>query len=214
MAPLPKNLLPTPAVVSKLEHALFENVIHPAARSLLSTDPTRTINQITRRQQTVTPTVTVVTDTDETTTEVNDPDDASTLSGGAIAGIVIGSIAGLILLIWIFKSCSNLGAPPTAPSKGPAWYDGVTDNNPPVRPGGPPVARSRSRHSHHSHARHHHHHSHSRSPRRSAEVREVRPVTVVRPPQPAAYAVYGRDDVRRGRSRSHHRSRSRSHSRY
>ncbi|PHH90142.1 hypothetical protein CDD83_4424 [Cordyceps sp. RAO-2017] len=34
------------------------------------------------------------------------------LSGGAIAGIVIGSIVGLLLLLWIIRSCMNLGAPP------------------------------------------------------------------------------------------------------
>mgnify|MGYP005989106143 CR=1 FL=1 len=35
-----------------------------------------------------------------------------TLSGGAIAGIVIGSIVGFLLLLWVFRSCMNLGAPP------------------------------------------------------------------------------------------------------
>ncbi|CAH0050340.1 unnamed protein product [Clonostachys solani] len=34
------------------------------------------------------------------------------LSGGAIAGIVIGSIFGFLLLLWIIRSCFNLGAPP------------------------------------------------------------------------------------------------------
>ncbi|KAI1019787.1 hypothetical protein LB504_009542 [Fusarium proliferatum] len=37
---------------------------------------------------------------------------AQTLSGGAIAGIVIGSIAGFLLLLWVVRSCLNLGAPP------------------------------------------------------------------------------------------------------
>lgn len=39
-------------------------------------------------------------------------DSGSQLSGGAIAGIVIGSIAGILLLFWIIRSCGNLGAPP------------------------------------------------------------------------------------------------------
>ncbi|CAH0015925.1 unnamed protein product [Clonostachys rhizophaga] len=41
------------------------------------------------------------------------------LSGGAIAGIVIGSIAGFLLLLWIIRSCFNLGAPPKEREK--AW---------------------------------------------------------------------------------------------
>ncbi|KAF5014842.1 hypothetical protein F66182_14036, partial [Fusarium sp. NRRL 66182] len=35
----------------------------------------------------------------------------SSLSGGAIAGIVIGSIAGTLLIIWLIKSCFLPGAP-------------------------------------------------------------------------------------------------------
>lgn len=35
----------------------------------------------------------------------------STLSGGAIAGIVIGTIAGTLLIIWLIKSCFLPGAP-------------------------------------------------------------------------------------------------------
>ncbi|KAF5534466.1 hypothetical protein FBULB1_940 [Fusarium bulbicola] len=44
---------------------------------------------------------------------------AQTLSGGAIAGIVIGSIAGFLLLLWVVRSCLNLGAPPQEREK---WY--------------------------------------------------------------------------------------------
>ncbi|KAJ9296829.1 hypothetical protein DTO271G3_5028 [Paecilomyces variotii] len=34
----------------------------------------------------------------------------STISGGGIAGIVIGSIAGTLLIIWIIRLCSTPGA--------------------------------------------------------------------------------------------------------
>ncbi len=42
----------------------------------------------------------------------NNGGESQPLSGGAIAGIVIGSIAGFLLLLWIIRSCGNLGAPP------------------------------------------------------------------------------------------------------
>ncbi|TWU73790.1 hypothetical protein ED733_004128 [Metarhizium rileyi] len=38
--------------------------------------------------------------------------DTSTLTGGAVAGIVIGSVVGILLLIWVVRSCFSLGAPP------------------------------------------------------------------------------------------------------
>lgn len=59
------------------------------------------------------------------------------LTGGAIAGIVIGSIAGFLLLLWIIRSCFNLGAPPKEREK--AWYK-WGDEEP----------------RHHHHHRHHH----------------------------------------------------------
>lgn len=126
----------------------------------------------------------------------------STLSGGAIAGIVIGSIIGILLLIWIIHSCSNLGAP-KAQQRDPAWYDDVEADR----------RRSRSRprqHRHHDYdhdRRHHHHHSsRSRSRRPSAEMRTVTPVVVQErgarsPRRPSATYVY--EDPRRvSRSRS------------
>ncbi|KAL1890231.1 hypothetical protein Sste5346_008385 [Sporothrix stenoceras] len=45
------------------------------------------------------------------------------LSGGAIAGIVIGSVVGFLLLLWILRSCFNLGAPPNDERE--AWYRDV-----------------------------------------------------------------------------------------
>ena len=166
-------------------------------------EPTRTLldpPSLVQRQDSATVTI-VTTDGSTTTTSNNgDPTDAKTLTGGAIAGIVIGSIAGFLLLVWIFRSCSNLGAPPGASTKpgGGAWYDGVRDEYPPrhaspVRHGG---SRSRSRHSHHSH-RHHHHRGRSHSGIR--EVREVSPVVIARSRSPRAPpAAYGYEG-RRGR---------------
>ncbi|ROW03677.1 hypothetical protein VMCG_05366 [Cytospora schulzeri] len=69
-----------------------------------------------------------------TTVQSDQSSSGSNLSGGAIAGIVIGSIVGFLLLWWIFKSLSNLGAPPQE-KRDPAWYDDVS------------AKRSRSRHS-------------------------------------------------------------------
>ncbi|OHF04471.1 hypothetical protein CORC01_00323 [Colletotrichum orchidophilum] len=52
--------------------------------------------------------VTTITSTPETTAESASESD---LSGGAIAGIVIGSIAGFFLLLWIVKSCGMWSRP-------------------------------------------------------------------------------------------------------
>ncbi|KAK3401466.1 hypothetical protein B0T20DRAFT_115598 [Sordaria brevicollis] len=199
MAPIPLPNIPA-STVDKFENFVFKRVVYPALQGVEAIHhPTRTLNSITRRQDAPPQaTVTVIQETDPD--DDNDPDDASTLSGGAIAGIVIGSIAGLLLLIWIFRSCSNLGAPPTDDKpNGKAWYDGVRGEDPPRHIGGVRHSRSRSRHSHSHHRGHSHHRSHSRR----SSMREV-PVVVAEP----AYVYEDR------RGRSGRRSRSRSVSRY
>ncbi|KAK3305251.1 uncharacterized protein B0T15DRAFT_531743 [Chaetomium strumarium] len=182
--------------------------------------PTRTLPHLLfQRQTTTTPgaTVTVVTGGGSTTTTTgsdntsNDPDDANDLSGGAIAGIVIGSIAGFLILVWIIRSCTNLGAPPNDPAEpGRPWYGSVRDEGYPP----PPRPRGRSRHSRRESYRygsrsHSHggggHGSRSRS-RRVSVVREAVPVREVAPVvvRDDRY-YYGGGSVREGRSRSRSR---------
>ncbi|KAK0617529.1 hypothetical protein B0T14DRAFT_271957 [Immersiella caudata] len=194
MAPIsqPQDAIPS---LSKLENLLIRAIT--PTRTLL--DPASLV-----RRQTVA-TVTVVPDSDnagpngsgDANSDDDQADSTQTLTGGVVAGIVIGSIAGLLLLIWIFRSCSNLGAPPGASGNpgGQAWYDGVRDEYPPRHTKGHRTSsRSRSRHSHHSH-RHHHYH-----PRRSGSVvREVQPVAVMRSASPRAPPVVYDDRARRGR---------------
>ena len=164
--------------------------------------PTRTLvtDAILRRQTTSGPVATVtVIQTQPASTGTADSgakNNTQTMSGGAIAGIVIGSIVGVLLLIWIFRSFSNMGAPPVKgdnPS-GRAWYDGVEAE---------PYPR------HRSHSRHRSR-SHSRRP--SREVREYATAVPVVAQPPPTY-VYETDvrKSRRGRSRDH---RSRSATRY
>lgn len=95
----------------------------------------------------------------ETVTVTSQSNESSSLGGGAIAGIVVGSIAGLILLIWLIWSCMRLGAPPSRGGMGEADYS-------------PDYYGSHSPHRHHHHRRHHRRH-----PRR--EVREYRTTTPV-----------------------------------
>ncbi|KAF3069726.1 hypothetical protein GL218_07995 [Daldinia childiae] len=169
------------------------------ARELEHINPTRTLPEaiskvLTARQQSTT---TVIAQTDGESTH--------TLSGGAIAGIVIGSIVGFLILLWVIRSCINYRNPG-------AW--GTTfepDNEKPASshrhhnstryPRETHGHRSRSRHSHHS-------------PRRTSIVSVTRPVYVEqhrsRSPRapPATYYSDGRDyrrssDVRR-HSRGHY----------
>ncbi|KAI1353449.1 hypothetical protein F5Y01DRAFT_277132 [Xylaria sp. FL0043] len=119
----------------------------------------------------------------------------SNLSGGAIAGIVIGSIVGVLLIIWIIRSCSNMGQPA-------AWGNTFEPAN----------EKPPSRHAHadypyrqeiHGRRSHHSHRHHSRSPGRRVEV--VQPVVYdsrSRSPRapPAAYYARGSSSDRRRRS--------------
>lgn len=84
------------------------------------------------------------------------------LNGGEIAGIVIGTLVAVILIIWLIKYLSQR-------NRRPSYYHEEK-------------VRSGSRHGHHHHHHHHHGRGRSRSSRsrsRSIEVREVsRPARV------------------------------------
>ncbi|KAK0710487.1 hypothetical protein B0T21DRAFT_387398 [Apiosordaria backusii] len=99
------------------------------------------------------------------------------LDTGAIVGIVIGTIAGILLLWWIIRSCTQPRRRPDPDRQG--WYD---DTAPPRR-----RSRSRSTHSH----RHHHHHGrhHSRSHSRRRSTSGVRPVILQEKPVGGGYAI-------------------------
>lgn len=84
------------------------------ARINLGTTPT-TADTPTLVDRQATTTVTVVSDN-------GGGGGGAGLSGGAIAGIVIGSVFGVLLLLWIIRSCFNLGAPPQEREK---WYNDV-----------------------------------------------------------------------------------------
>ncbi|KAL2022224.1 hypothetical protein VTK56DRAFT_5834 [Thermocarpiscus australiensis] len=192
MAPFPH--------IHGLEDLIDTAVIHPTR-----TVPTILHHLIQRQTQSSTAaTVTVITGSDNNDNAPADPGDASTLSGGAIAGIVIGSIAGFLLLVWIIRSCTNIGAPPGSEARpGKPWYGGIRDEYPPrhaSRGRSRSRSRSRSRHSHHSAHHHHHHSGHGRRSRR-VSVAEAVPVTqvapaVVREERSPGRAYYGRSRSR------------------
>ncbi|KAK4235813.1 hypothetical protein C8A03DRAFT_36325 [Achaetomium macrosporum] len=136
-----------------------------------------------------------------TTVIVADGDSGSSssgsgLDGGAIAGIVIGTIVGILLLWWVIRACTGPREPRAPDANRQGWYDDT------IEP--PPRRRSRSSH------RHHHHHSshrrHSRHRSSSSRRSTSRPVVyeeklgyaVPRAP-PATYAY---PEVRRSRSRN------------
>ncbi|KAH6623343.1 hypothetical protein F5144DRAFT_358659 [Chaetomium tenue] len=152
------------------------------------------------------PTTTVIIDADP----ANNDGPTTTnpgLDGGAIAGIVIGTVVGLLLLWWIIRSCTR--RPLDGPDPGrQGWYDDTL----------PPAVRARSRsrstgrhHHHHPYDHHHHHHASRRSGSRHHSRRRSstpRPVMVeeryaavpVRPA--AAYYAAAPAEGRRSRSRS------------
>ncbi|KAK4160862.1 hypothetical protein QBC43DRAFT_324761 [Cladorrhinum sp. PSN259] len=122
------------------------------------------------------------------------------LDSGAIVGIVLGVIAAILLLWWIFRSCSQ-------PRKGdgPRPREGYYEEPMPRR------SRSRSASRHSAHRHHHHRHSsghrHSSSRRRSSsrsgvvlEEKHVYGSVPVAVAQPAAVYYEGGSGARRSRS--------------
>jgi hypothetical protein len=125
-----------------------------------------------------------------TTVQSGQSSSSSNLSGGAIAGIVIGSVVGFLLLLWIFKSLSNLGAPPQE-KRDPAWYDDVS------------ATRSRSRHGRRA-SRGSYYVQETQPQRSSREVTRVVQPVYVEPRRPSRTYVVDKEGRRgtRGRSRS------------
>ena len=167
MAPL----LPVPAVSARdILRRLTQGV------SEAHTNPSRTLSDIASK----------VVPRQATTTVVSDDSNAAVLSGGAIAGIVIGSIVGFLLLLWVIRSCLNL-------NNNRYWGNNFEpEHEKPVRrhrgyPSRHETHRSRSRHSRHS--------RHSRSPARSRSV-EVRPVYYARSKSPRVPPVVYTTDTR------------------
>ncbi|KAI3541077.1 hypothetical protein CPAR01_07472 [Colletotrichum paranaense] len=131
--------------------------------------PTRTLPSPLRAILASRQVVTTITSTPETTEESASNNN---LSGGAIAGIVIGSIAGFLLLLWIVKSCGMWSRPNDWSEK-----DEYDERSRRYR-GRSPGSRHRRRTQH----RYHHEtsrHSHSRRPSYVVdEVRYTQPVVV------------------------------------
>ncbi|KAI1761163.1 hypothetical protein GGR53DRAFT_41788 [Hypoxylon sp. FL1150] len=163
-------------------------ISHFLARELEHLKPTRTLpDAITK----------VLTARQEGTTTViaqNSGGATNTLSGGAIAGIVIGSIAGFLLILWIIRSCSNWG-------NSNNWGNNFEPDHekPPTHHHyGHSTRYPRETHGHRSRSRHSHH-----SPRRTSVVSVTRPVYVEQPPRSrgrsprAPPAAYYSDGLRR-----------------
>lgn len=183
-------MAPLSYLTQGLGHLLVDRLVEPTA-----TTPQAASRVVLARQATTT----IVTGGTVVAT------DANVLSGGAIAGIVIGSILGFLLICWIIRACMNWGRPNS-------W--GTTFEPAHEKP------RSRSRrgetyyhHETHGPRRSHSRHSHHRSPRRSTEVRDVyysRQVTPQRvasrgrSPQapPAVYQVRPETNARESRRKS------------
>ncbi|KAL2020302.1 hypothetical protein VTK56DRAFT_8530 [Thermocarpiscus australiensis] len=142
--------------------------------------PTRTLpdvlTHILPRQQ---PTTTVIVDSGAGSSS------NSGLDGGAIAGIVIGTVVGILLLWWIIRACAKPRAPDVSRQ---GWYDDTV-----------PRSRSRSRSRSHSHRRRHRHHHHHRHRSSSRPVVLEEKVQYTAPRRPSAAYVY---PERRSRSRS------------
>ncbi|KAI1341183.1 hypothetical protein F5Y15DRAFT_26646 [Xylariaceae sp. FL0016] len=183
-----------PAVARAVLAGLNTNIFHRTPDQ--TNTPTRTLPDLVSRvivRQVVTTTTAVVN---------NNNNGGTNLSGGAIAGIVIGSIVGFLLLLWLIRSCLNLGHPgiwgstfePSEEKPSSAYPDRHHHHHHRRH-------RSRSRHSHHRHGHH--------SPSRRVSVvstTTTRPVYVEprgRSPRapPVAYYQQGREmdgrDLRR-----------------
>ncbi|KAI2624251.1 hypothetical protein GGR54DRAFT_595743 [Hypoxylon sp. NC1633] len=122
---------------------------------------------------------------------------------GTVVGIVLGSIAGFIVLLWLIYWCVNLGSPPTAAAVGDV-EDGSAVGGPSsssVMSFRPPRAhRSSRRHSHRSHS----------GPHRTKETIEItRRDRSAAPPQPGPEQIVVMEE-HSNLSRSRSRSRSRS----
>lgn len=185
---------------------------HPAPVPTPNMAPTPTLpllSHLLPRQNAPAATVTVYADPPATTIVTTDSGSDSDSGGGgldtgAIVGIVIGTIVGLLLIWWIVRSLSgnNKTAAPAPDTDRQGWYDDRA---------GAVHGRTSSRHSHRrsrsgDHHRSHRHHSRHRSS-------TPRPVVVVddkqlygEPRRPSGAYVVPMGEVRR--SRSQRRSRS------
>ncbi|KAI2615991.1 hypothetical protein GGR54DRAFT_244620 [Hypoxylon sp. NC1633] len=172
---------------------------HTLVRELSHVTSTRTLpNAISR----------VISSRQQGTTTViaqSNGESSQTLSGGAIAGIVIGSIAGFLLLLWIIRSCINYRNPAVWGST----FEPDSEKPPSSHYYGHSTRYPRETHGHRSRSRHSH-----RSPRRTSVVSVTRPVYVdprgrsPRAPPPAYYSD-GRDMRRSTDTRRYSRGSSR-----